>query len=86
MIEIDLLWEVLNVQLRGLMMSLASDKKRKQNSKEIKLTNEIKVLEENLKDNLNNIKWINKLKEKNDKLEEIREHKLKGALIWSRWQ
>ena len=27
MIEIDLIWEVLNVQLRGLMMSLASNKK-----------------------------------------------------------
>ena len=61
-------------------------KKKKQNSQEIKLTNEIKVLEENLKDNLNNITWINELKEENDKLEEIREHKVKGALIRSRWQ
>ena len=86
MIEIDLLWEVLNIQLRGLMMSLASNKKRKQNSEENKLSKEIKVLEETLKDNLNNNGWINELKEKNDQLEEIREHKLKGALIRSRWQ
>ena len=86
MIEIDLLWEVLNIQLRGLMMSLASNKKRKQNSEENKLSKEIKVLEETLKDNLNNNGWINELKETNDQLEEIREHKLKGALIRSRWQ
>ena len=86
MIRIDLLWEVLNDQIRGRLMALASNKKRNQNTQEIKLTKKIKILEENLKDNINNTAWIKDLKEKNDRLDEIREHKLKGALIRSRWQ
>ena len=45
MIEIELLWEVLQAQLRNLLMSYAANKKRKQRSKESKLTNEISEME-----------------------------------------
>ena len=86
MIEIELLWEVLNAQIRGRIIAFASNKKRKTNLEENKLKTEIIRLENELHKNSTNENWINKLKEKKDKLEDIREHKLKGAFIRSRWQ
>ena len=86
MIEIELLWEVLNAQIRGRIITFASNKKRKTNLEENKLKKEIIWLEKELHKNLMNENWINKLNEKKDKLEDIREHKLKGAFIRSRWQ
>ena len=86
MIEIELLWKVLNAQIRGRIIAFPSNKKRKTNLEENKLKTEIIRLENELHKNLTNENWINKLKEKKDKLEDIREHKLKGAFIRSRWQ
>ena len=86
MIGIDLFWEVLHAQLRGLIMSYASGKKRQQNYQENKLIKEISVLESKLAQELNNENYISNLKEKNNELEEIRMHKLNGSLIRSRWQ
>ena len=86
MIEIDLFWEVLHAQLRGLIMAFASRKKREQNYQENRLIKEISVIESKLAQELNNENWITNLKDKNNELEEIRMHKLNGSLIRSRWQ
>ena len=43
-------------------------------------------MEENITININNEEWKLQLKEKNKQLEEIRQHKLEGALVRSRWQ
>ena len=67
MIDIELLWEVLNAQIRGRIMAFASNKKRKTNLAENKLIKEIIRLEKELHQNLKNENWINNLKEKKDK-------------------
>ena len=73
-------------KIRGRIIAFPSNKKRKTNLEENKLKTEIIRLENELHKNLTNESWINKLKEKKDKLEDIREHILKGAFIRSRWQ
>ena len=78
MIEIELLWEVLNAQIRGRIIAFASNKKRKINLEEKKLTKEIVLLEKGLHQNLMNENWINSLKEKKEELEGIREHIKRG--------
>ena len=86
MIEIDLLWEVMNAQLWGIFMAYASKKKRNLNEEEKKLNTKIEHLEKGLGKNISNNEWIRELMENKEKLENNREHKLKGALIRSRWQ
>ena len=86
MIEIDLLLEVMNAQLRDILMAYASKKKRNLIEEEKKLNTKIEHLEKGLVENISNNEWIRELMENKEKLENIREHKLKGALISSHWQ
>ena len=86
MIEIELIWEVLQAQLRYILIAHASKKKKQQNKQELKLNTEIDHLEENLDKYIENDSWVKELNDKKKELEEIREYKLKGALIRSRWQ
>ena len=85
-IKIELLWEVLQAQLRHILITYAAKKKRKRKEDEIKLVKEISIMEENITININNEEGKLQLKEKNKQLEEIRQHKLEGALVRSRWQ
>ena len=61
-------------------------KKKQQNEQELKLNTEIDQLEKILDKFIENDRWVKELREKKVELEEIREYKLKGALIRSRWQ
>ena len=85
-IKIELLWEVLQAKLRYIIINFAAKKKRKRNEKENKLIQEIADLELNITKNIENNRWKEQLTEKNNELEEIRQHKLEGALVRSRWQ
>ena len=85
-IEIELPWEVLQAQLRYIIITYAADKKRKQNENELILKKEISSMEEHLISQINNKTWVQKLNEKKNELEEIRQYKLQGALVRSRWQ
>ena len=86
MIDIELLWEVLQAQLRFIFISYAPKKKRLQNNRETELKKQIEHLEGELIHQINNDIWVQKLKEKQIELEKIRDHKLQGDLIRSRWQ
>ena len=85
-IEKELFWEVLQAQLRNLLMTYAANKKRKERERESKLTKEILEMEKVLAQEIGNKNWTQTLRNKKMELEEIREHKLKGALVRSRWQ
>ena len=85
-IKIDLLWEVLLAQLRYIIMKYAANKKRMQNENETKLKKEIFIMEEKLVQEIDNEIWVKNLEKKKEELEEIRQYKLQGALIRSRWQ
>ena len=83
MIEMDLLWEVLQEPFQRNVYVVCFEKK-KQTIK--KLTINLNLLEENLPQHLGNKTWLENIKERNKAVEEMREHKLKGALIRLRWQ
>ena len=85
MIEIDLFWEVLQAQLRGLIINYAS-KKKKQEAREKELSKDIEQDTQIMHLNLTNIEWMREFKDKEKELEDLREYKLKGALIRARWQ
>ena len=86
MIEIDLFWEVIQAQLRGLIINYASKKKKKQEAREIELSKDIEQYTQIMHLNLTNIEWMREFKDKERELEGLREYKLKGALIRARWQ
>ena len=86
MIDIDLFWEVLHAQLRGLIFTYATRKKRLQNNREIQLNNEIEIATKEINSHIEDRAWNDTLKMKQEELEELREHKLRGALIRARWQ
>ena len=86
MIDIDLFWEVLQAQIRGLIILYGARKKRQQQSREAILKKEIEDATKDLHLHINNSDWMEQLNEKQEELEEIREQKLKGALIRARWQ
>ena len=86
MIDIELLWEVLQAQLRFIIISYASKKKRLQDNRENELKKQIEHLEGELIHQIKNDSWVQNLKEKQIELEKIRDHKLQGILIRSRWQ
>ena len=69
------------LEIRGKTISYASFKKRKNEADEIKLTREIEQLESN--PNLDQENMI-KLEEYKLALQELRENKLRGAIIRSR--
>ena len=48
MIDIELMWEVLQAQLRSVAISYALNEKRKHNDSETKLKGDIKTLEKDL--------------------------------------
>ena len=81
MINIKLFWDILHTQIRGLLISYAGKKKREQNVEENLLNKKIELLEEEFSLNAEDIETFNNLKETKNKLQEIREIKLKGALI-----
>ena len=80
LIEIELLWNVLFSQLRGLIIEYASKKKKKT----YKLFWKKAEREEHLK--ANDVEWNNWVGGWREELEEIREEKLRGSLIRSRVQ
>ena len=86
LIDIELLWEVLHAQVRYVVMAYAANKKRKQNIRESQLTKEIEKMENHLAQKIENEIWIQDLENKKTELENIRNHKLQGSLIRSRWQ
>ena len=86
MIEIDLFWEVLQAQLRGIIITYASKKKRKHEVREKQLITEIEKDTPHIHEHISDLEWIRDFNDKENELEEIREYKLKGSLIRARWQ
>ena len=86
MIEIDLFWEVLQAQLRGIIIKFASKKKRKQEAREKHLILEIERDTPLIHTHIADLEWMRDFNNKENELEEIREYKLKGSLIRARWQ
>ena len=85
MINIDLFWEVLQAQLRGRIISYGAGKKGQQNNRETILTREIELATRDIHLHNNDKDWLEQLASKKEELEELREQKLKGALIRARW-
>ena len=86
MIEIDLFWEVLQAQLRGVIINYASKKKKKQQKQEKQLLKEIEEDNKNIHLHINDTIWMDGFRKKEEDLEDIREYRLKGALVRARWQ
>ena len=86
MIDIDLFWGVLQAQLRGIIITYASKKKRKQNSLEHKLIKDIERESEEIHLHITDTEWMDRFRKKKKDLEDIREHKLRGALVRARLQ
>ena len=86
MIEIDLFWEVLQAQLRGIIITYASKKKKKQQAREKLLITEIERDTPHIHEHISNLEWMRVFNDKERELEELREYKLKGSLIRARWQ
>ena len=86
MIDIDLFCEVLQAKIRGKIMTYASKKKRQQDGREKLLITQIEQDTQNMHGHLMDTDWMNSFKNKQDELEELREYRLKGALIRARWQ
>ena len=72
--------------IKGHLNVLCIQKETNLNEEEKKLNTKIEHLEKGLGENISNNEWIRELMEYKEKLENIREHKFKGALIRSRWQ
>ena len=86
MIDIDLFWEVLQAQLRGLIINYATRKKRLQNNRENQLNKEIELATKEINNHVDDRAWNETFKLKQEELEDLREYKLRGALIRARWQ
>ena len=86
MINIELFWNVLFAQLRGLIIEYASKKKKKNQQNEIALKKKIESLDRLEHLHVNDIAWVDKLESLKQELENIREIKLSGTLIRSRAQ
>ena len=86
MIDIDLFWGVLQAQLRGIIITYASKKKRKQDSLEHKLIKDIERESEEIHLHITDTEWMDRFRKKKKDLEDIREHKLRGALVRARLQ
>ena len=71
---------------KGTLITYAGNKKREQNLEENLLNKKIELLEEEFNLNQEDIETFSNFKEAKDKLQEIREIKLKGALIRARAQ
>ena len=84
MIDIRVFWDTLHAQIRGRLISYAGRKKRIQNREENKLNKKIELLEEEQILDPTDIENKEKLTDLKNKLQEIREIKLKGALLRSR--
>ena len=86
MIKIDLFWEVLQAQLRGIIITYASKKKRNQQARETFLIKEIEKDSPHIHEHIADLEWMSAFNDKERELEELREYKLKGSLIRARWQ
>ena len=86
MIDIDTFWEVLQAQLRGIIIGYASKKKKIQENRERHLNTEIENLINELPIHMDDNNWLENLRIKQEELEDLREYKLRGALIRARWQ
>ena len=64
MIDIKFIWEVLQAQLRYILIAHASKKRKQQNEQELKLNMEIDQLEKNLDKFIENDRWVIELREK----------------------
>ena len=64
MIDIELMWEVLQSQLRDIIMKYAVNKKRRQNEQEIRLVRDINEMETVIVSNINDDEWVQTLKDK----------------------
>ena len=67
-------------------MAYGSKKKRQQDGKERQLITDIEKDTQNINKHMSDTDWLNAFTNKQEELEEIREHKLKGSLIRARWQ
>ena len=79
----QLFFEALLLEIRGNTITYSSHKKKKEELEEKKLNDDIKRIEE--KDTLNQEEML-RLEEKKNRLQEIREKKIKGMMIRSRLQ
>ena len=75
-----------SAQIRGLIISYGARKKRQQQSREKVLKKEIEEATKDIHLHIDNPDWMEQLNVKHEELEELRELKLKGALIRARWQ
>ena len=84
LIDIRVFWDTLHAQIRGRIISYAGRKKRSQNMEENKINKKIELLEEEQILDPTDLENKEKLIDLKNKLQEIREIKLKGALLRSR--
>ena len=84
MIDIRTFWDTLHAQIRGRIISYASKKKRTQDMEEKKLNKKIELVEEEYILDPTDLENNEKLNDLKNRLQEIREIKLKGALLRSR--
>ena len=82
----QLLLETILLMIRGETIKYSSYKKKCNNEQEVNLEKEIKQLEEQVQNNLNNttMEEILLLEDKKNKLEEIRKIKIDGVMLRSR--
>ena len=84
MIDIRVFWDTIHAQIRWRIISYAGRKKRIQNMEENKLDKKIEIAEEELILDPTDLENREKLNGFKNKLLEISEIKLKGALLHSR--
>ena len=84
MINVDLFWDVLAAQLRGIFIRYASENKRSTEKRERELLKDIDILESEYFLCLPYCVLLTQIEEKKADLQAIRENRLKGSLIRSR--
>ena len=84
MVKPTTLWETLLCTLRGTIIKYSKQKSRGNRDKTKNLEEKIRILDKEISTGKANIDSLKKLKDLNDKLIEIKNEELKGALIRSR--
>ena len=77
-IKADVMWEVMLVQIRGIIINFAKQKKKREMQREKELIKQINKLEENMQLNLEQLELLN------IELAKLREDEIKGAQVRAR--
>ena len=81
LIKPDIMWEVMLVQIRGIILDFAKKKEKREHRREKEITKEITKIENKAE---KDVTYIEQLEILNLELERIREDKIKGAQIRAR--